>query len=100
MEDITTLLDEKKPFRVGYATSGRSMCKGCNKYIKQDTLRIGKMVQSTKFDGEFPLWHHFKCFFKSSFSKQANHIALFHGMVDSTKKAEILQANVYFGDKL
>jgi hypothetical protein len=77
---VLPMQEEKKPYRVGYASSGRSMCKKCQNYIKQDTLRIGKMVQSTKFDGEFPIWFHFKCFFQS-YGKQASDIALFHGII-------------------
>lgn len=56
---------------------------GCNNPIKQDALRLGKMVQSTKFDGEFPVWHHWDCFFKS-WSKLAYDVGLFSGKAAST----------------
>lgn len=48
-----------------YAKSGRSICQKCKDFIDEDDLRIGKKVQSDKFDGEIPLWHHFDCFWKS-----------------------------------
>eukprot|EP01127_Copromyxa_protea_P001448 TRINITY_DN1143_c0_g3_i1.p1 TRINITY_DN1143_c0_g3~~TRINITY_DN1143_c0_g3_i1.p1 ORF type:complete len:959 (+),score=185.81 TRINITY_DN1143_c0_g3_i1:43-2919(+) len=51
-------------YKVEYALSNRSTCKGCDGLIKQQTLRIAKMVASTKFDGEIPIWFHFDCFFK------------------------------------
>eukprot|EP00029_Vermamoeba_vermiformis_P007076 TRINITY_DN2952_c0_g1_i1.p1 TRINITY_DN2952_c0_g1~~TRINITY_DN2952_c0_g1_i1.p1 ORF type:complete len:941 (+),score=268.76 TRINITY_DN2952_c0_g1_i1:48-2870(+) len=68
----------KRPFKIEYAASGRSTCKGCSNPIKQDSLRLGKMVQSNKFDGEFPVWHHWDCFFKS-WSKLAYDVGLFSG---------------------
>jgi len=38
-------------FRVEYAKSGRSVCKGCGSVVNQDDLRFAIMVRSSKFDG-------------------------------------------------
>jgi len=51
-------------FTTDYAKSNRATCKGCQKLIAKDTLRIGKLVKSPHFDGEMTLWHHTACLFK------------------------------------
>lgn len=48
-------------YKVEYAKSGRSSCKGCKKLITVNTVRIGKLVPSPFFDGEMCLWHHMSC---------------------------------------
>ncbi|XP_072171566.1 poly [ADP-ribose] polymerase 1-like [Diadema setosum] len=60
--------DEKRdrPFRVEYAKSNRSSCKGCRSSISKDSLRLAKMVQSPVFDGKIPNWFHYNCFFKKN----------------------------------
>jgi len=65
-------------FKVDYALSGRSTCKACNNFIQQDSMRIGQMVQATTFDGEFPVWHHFQCFF-NRFGDSIEDISVFVG---------------------
>ncbi|KQK20109.1 poly [ADP-ribose] polymerase 1 [Brachypodium distachyon] len=50
-----------KAWKVEYAKSGRSSCKSCKSPIGKDALRLGKMVQSTQFDGFMPLWNHASC---------------------------------------
>lgn len=67
-------------FNIFLRVCGLSFLAGCNKPIKQDALRLGKMVQSTKFDGEFPVWHHWDCFFKA-WSKLAYDVGLFSGNI-------------------
>ncbi|XP_027011143.2 uncharacterized protein LOC113648235 [Tachysurus fulvidraco] len=49
---------EDKLYKAEYAKSGRASCKKC----KKDSLRMAIMVQSPKFDGKVPHWHHFSCF--------------------------------------
>ncbi|KAL6564442.1 Poly [ADP-ribose] polymerase 1 [Orobanche minor] len=50
-----------KPWKVEYAKSSRSSCKTCKNSIEKETLRLGKMVQSTHFDGFMPMWNHAAC---------------------------------------
>lgn len=50
-------------YKVEYALSGRAQCKKCSSPIAQGELRVGKLVQAANFDGEYPLWHHYACFF-------------------------------------
>lgn len=50
-------------FKIEYAKSSRSTCKHCASKIEMDSLRIGILEQSDKFDGEIYVWHHVKCFF-------------------------------------
>jgi len=45
----------QKPWKAEYAKSGRSSCRTCKSPIASETLRLGKMVQSTKFDGLMPV---------------------------------------------
>ncbi|KVH94267.1 BRCT domain-containing protein [Cynara cardunculus var. scolymus] len=40
-----------KPWKAEYAKSGRSSCKACKKPIDKETLRLGKMIPATQFDG-------------------------------------------------
>lgn len=51
--------------RVEYAASGRSGCRVCRQKIDMDDLRVARMVQSQKFDGKIPEWHHYDCFFST-----------------------------------
>lgn len=44
-----------KPWKVEYAKSSRSSCKTCKTPIEKETLRLGKMVQATQFDGFMPV---------------------------------------------
>eukprot|EP01012_Entosiphon_sulcatum_P064654 TRINITY_DN93487_c0_g1_i1.p1 TRINITY_DN93487_c0_g1~~TRINITY_DN93487_c0_g1_i1.p1 ORF type:complete len:813 (-),score=184.49 TRINITY_DN93487_c0_g1_i1:124-2562(-) len=54
--------DEELTFKVEYATSNRSTCVASKKTIPQGALRMGPMVQSTKGDFKFPVWHLFDYF--------------------------------------
>ncbi|KAL5561852.1 hypothetical protein UlMin_031599 [Ulmus minor] len=54
-------LGNQKPWKVEYAKSSRSSCKTCKNTIEKETLRIGKMVKATQFDGFMPMWNHAKC---------------------------------------
>ncbi|XP_027350107.1 poly [ADP-ribose] polymerase 1 isoform X2 [Abrus precatorius] len=56
----------QKPWKVEYAKSGRSSCRTCKSTIASETLRLGKMVQSTKFDGLMPMWNHVDCILKKA----------------------------------
>ena len=49
-------------FKVEYAKSGKSKCATCQQLINKDDLRMGAMVNSTKFDGQYPMWSHMSCF--------------------------------------
>ncbi|XP_061405854.1 poly [ADP-ribose] polymerase 1 [Lethenteron reissneri] len=53
-----------KPFKAEYAKSSRASCKKCGGNIEKDCLRLAVMVQSPRFDGKVPQWHHFQCFWK------------------------------------
>ncbi|KAL8262051.1 hypothetical protein R6Q59_026100 [Mikania micrantha] len=59
-----------KPWKAEYAKSGRSSCKTCKIPIDKETLRLGKMVEATKFDGFMPTWNHARCVLKKA--KQIN----------------------------
>lgn len=48
-------------YTIEYAKSSRSACAKCKATINKDEVRIGKMVQSTTFDGLLPAWHHVAC---------------------------------------
>ncbi|XP_076905255.1 poly [ADP-ribose] polymerase 1-like [Bidens hawaiensis] len=50
-----------KPWKAEYAKSARASCRTCKSPIAKETLRLGKMVQSTQFDGYMPTWNHAKC---------------------------------------
>ncbi|CAN6545379.1 unnamed protein product [Malus baccata var. baccata] len=56
----------QKPWKVEYAKSSRSSCKTCKSPIEKETLRLGKMVQATQFDGFMPMWNHARCIMKKS----------------------------------
>ncbi|KAG5567452.1 hypothetical protein RHGRI_002863 [Rhododendron griersonianum] len=55
-----------KPWKAEYAKSGRSSCKTCKTPIDKEVLRLGKMVQSTHFDGFMPMWNHADCIRKKA----------------------------------
>ncbi|KAL3531248.1 hypothetical protein ACH5RR_010570 [Cinchona calisaya] len=61
-----------KAWKAEYAKSSRSSCKTCKIPIDKEKLRLGKMVQSTQFDGFMPLWNHADCVLRKS--KQINSI--------------------------
>ncbi|PIN11116.1 NAD+ ADP-ribosyltransferase Parp [Handroanthus impetiginosus] len=50
-----------KPWKAEYAKSSRSSCKTCKIPINKESLRLGKMVQATQFDGFMPMWNHAAC---------------------------------------
>ncbi|CAJ1901832.1 unnamed protein product [Sphenostylis stenocarpa] len=56
----------QKPWKAEYAKSGRSSCRTCKSPIASETLRLGKMVQSSKFDGFMPMWNHAACILKKA----------------------------------
>ncbi|XP_020212076.1 poly [ADP-ribose] polymerase 1 [Cajanus cajan] len=56
----------QKPWKAEYAKSGRSSCRTCKSPIASETLRLGKMVQSSKFDGLMPMWNHAACILKKA----------------------------------
>ncbi|KAJ7972680.1 Poly [ADP-ribose] polymerase [Quillaja saponaria] len=56
----------QKPWKSEYAKSGRSSCKTCKSPIDKEKLRLGKMVQSTQFDGLMPMWNHVDCILKKA----------------------------------
>ncbi|TKY62377.1 Poly of ADP-ribose polymerase 1 [Spatholobus suberectus] len=56
----------QKPWKAEYAKSGRSSCRTCKAPIASEALRLGKMVQSTKFDGLMPMWNHAACILKKA----------------------------------
>ncbi|CAL5193723.1 unnamed protein product [Lathyrus oleraceus] len=72
----------QKPWKAEYAKSGRSSCRTCKSPIASEKLRLGKMVQSSKFDGLMPMWHHADCVMK-----KANQIKL----VDDVENLETLR---------
>ncbi|KAK9067559.1 hypothetical protein SSX86_011670 [Deinandra increscens subsp. villosa] len=55
-----------KPWKAEYAKSGRSSCKTCKIPIDKEKLRLGKMIEATKFDGFMPVWHHAQCILKKA----------------------------------
>ncbi|KAH0688354.1 hypothetical protein KY285_018923 [Solanum tuberosum] len=55
-----------KPWKAEYAKSSRSACKTCKSIIDKEVFRIGKMVQSTHFDGLMPMWHHANCILRKA----------------------------------
>ncbi|KAI4364087.1 hypothetical protein MLD38_020224 [Melastoma candidum] len=55
-----------KPWKAEYAKSGRSSCKTCKSPIDKEALRLGKMVQSSQFDGFIPMWNHASCILKKA----------------------------------
>lgn len=56
-----------KPWKAEYAKSSRSSCKTCKSQIEKETLRLGKMVQATQFDGVMPVYSHFLSHFLLQF---------------------------------
>ncbi|XP_054714565.1 poly [ADP-ribose] polymerase 1-like [Uloborus diversus] len=71
---------EDLPFVAEYAKSSRSSCRICKEPIQKDSLRMGIMVQSPKFDGKVPLWHHSHCFFQKKQVKTTADIANFSNL--------------------
>ena len=65
------------PFKAEYAKSGRAACKMCKNPIAKADLRLAVMIQSPKFDGKMPNWHHTKCFFVRNRPKTVGDIAHF-----------------------
>uniref|UniRef100_A0A5S6QUU3 Poly [ADP-ribose] polymerase n=1 Tax=Trichuris muris TaxID=70415 RepID=A0A5S6QUU3_TRIMR len=63
-----------RPFVAEYAKSSRSSCKACREVIEKESLRLGIMIQSTRFDGRIPLWHHFSCFWSRAAVKTESDI--------------------------
>ncbi|XP_051142109.1 poly [ADP-ribose] polymerase 1 [Andrographis paniculata] len=64
-----------KPWKAEYAKSSRSSCKTCKSLIEKETLRLGKMVQATQFDGFMPMWNHGACILrKANQIKQADDV--------------------------
>ncbi|CAM8931406.1 unnamed protein product [Rhodiola kirilowii] len=55
------MANPQKPWKAEYAKSGRSSCKTCKDTIDKEALRLGKMVQSSHFDGLMPMWNHASC---------------------------------------
>ncbi|CAN4093329.1 unnamed protein product [Withania somnifera] len=55
-----------KPWKAEYAKSSRSSCKTCKSSISKEVFRLGKMVQSTHFDGFMPMWHHASCILRKA----------------------------------
>lgn len=55
-----------KPWKSEYAKSSRSSCKTCKSPIEKETLRLGKMVQATQFDGFMPMWNHASCILRKA----------------------------------
>jgi hypothetical protein len=53
-------------FLIEHALSGRSICRGCNKPIEKDELRIGRLIPSPHHDGLLPLWQHVLCLFATT----------------------------------
>ncbi|CAL0310383.1 unnamed protein product [Lupinus luteus] len=59
-------IQNQKPWKAEYAKSGRSSCRTCKSPIASEDLRLGKMVQSSKFDGLMPMWNHATCILKKA----------------------------------
>ncbi|XP_042046577.1 poly [ADP-ribose] polymerase 1-like isoform X1 [Salvia splendens] len=55
-----------KPWKAEYAKSSRSSCKTCKSSIEKETLRLGKMVQASQFDGFMPMWNHASCILRKA----------------------------------
>ncbi|CAO2826568.1 unnamed protein product [Amaranthus hypochondriacus] len=72
----------EKPWKAEYAKSARAACRTCKSNIGKEILRLGKMVQSSHFDGFMPMWHHATCIMK-----KANQIKL----VDEVEGIESLR---------
>ena len=45
----------EKPWKAEYAKSARAACRTCKTNIGKEILRLGKMVQSSHFDGFMPV---------------------------------------------
>ncbi|XP_024534740.1 poly [ADP-ribose] polymerase 1 [Selaginella moellendorffii] len=54
-------MEPDHPWRAEYAKSSRAACGACHDKIDKDELRLGRMVESPKFDGWIPVWHHYSC---------------------------------------
>ncbi|XP_057798060.1 poly [ADP-ribose] polymerase 1 [Salvia miltiorrhiza] len=55
-----------KPWKAEYAKSSRSSCKTCKNSIEKETLRLGKIVQASQFDGFMPMWNHAACILRKA----------------------------------
>ncbi|KAM7260198.1 hypothetical protein ACFE04_015939 [Oxalis oulophora] len=55
-----------KAWKAEYAKSSRSSCRTCKSPIDKEVFRLGKMVQSTQFDGFMPMWNHASCILKKA----------------------------------
>lgn len=62
LEAASQIHFEDGEFTAAYAKSAGSTCKRCQQKIGAGLFRIGKMVQSDKFDGKYSQWHHATCF--------------------------------------
>ncbi|CAM8923131.1 unnamed protein product [Rhodiola kirilowii] len=60
------MANPQKPWKAEYAKSGRSSCMTCKDTIDKEALRLGKMVQSSHFDGFVPMWNHANCIMKKA----------------------------------
>ncbi|VFQ91204.1 unnamed protein product [Cuscuta campestris] len=60
------MANPQKPWKAEYAKSSRSSCKTCKNPIDKETLRLGKMVQATQFDGLMPMWNHASCILRKA----------------------------------
>jgi len=54
----------KDDFKIEYAKSNRSNCNSCRQKVDKDSIRIGVLTPSDKFDGEYYVWNHVACFFE------------------------------------
>lgn len=54
----------REGYRVEYAKSGKSMCRGCEEYIGKGLTRLSFLMDSGGPYGPAPAWHHVECFFK------------------------------------
>ncbi|KAF9608125.1 hypothetical protein IFM89_006052 [Coptis chinensis] len=55
-----------KPWKAEYAKSSCALCRTCKNRITKELLRFGKMVQSSKFDGQVHMWNHDTCILKTA----------------------------------
>jgi hypothetical protein len=51
-------------FRIGYAKSGRSLCRQCNTKVAFRSLRISRIVMSEHSGESVHRWHHPACLFE------------------------------------
>ncbi|KAL0459429.1 UNVERIFIED_CONTAM: Poly [ADP-ribose] polymerase 1 [Sesamum latifolium] len=89
-----------KPWKAEYAKSSRSSCKTCKNPIDKETLRLGKMVQASQFDGFMPIristkpegqgarglsWNHAKCYMEKSPTSQVEKFSGWGSLSDSDR---------------